>query len=350
MRIAILVLVLVCLLCLGVGMLKAQGTTSGLVYVDYYYNINGGVSNYPGTSNQGFQIRRGYFTYNHRISKKFSSRFRLEYDESATTIDNKIGVFVKDAYLRWKEIFPGQELYVGIHRPPSFVVSEDIWGYRSLEKTLMDFRGIATSRDLGVSLKGKLDEGGVFNYWVMVANNSGNRSNIFSFGGSAANVDDQKKHRYYGHLHFKPKGLFQPNDILHVTIYGDFAPRTFERDNFTFAGFVGYDCPGIFSVGVEGFRQTRRKQGLGGADQARYGISGFGWIAVGQQVNLIGRVDFWDPDTKVRDDENLLLIGGIDWSVEEDVHIIPNVELQTYTAPGVDADVVARITFFYILR
>ncbi|MFQ5799061.1 MAG: hypothetical protein ACE5H0_10285 [Bacteroidota bacterium] len=190
----------------------------------------------------------------------------------------------------------------------------------------------------------------MFNYWVMVANNSGNRSNIFSFGSTAVSVDDQNKHRYYGHLHFKPKRLFQPNDILHVTIYWDFGPWTFDRDNFTFAGFVVYDYRAIFSIGVEGLRQTRRKQGLRGVDQARYGISGFGWIAVGLQVNLIGQVDFWDPDTKVRDEENLFLIGGIDCSVEEDVHIILNLELQTYTAHWVDADVLARITFFYIFQ
>ena len=350
MRIAICVAVLLGLLFLDVEVLMAQGGISGLAYVDYFYNINGDISNYPGTSNQGFQFRRGYFTYNHRISKKFSSRFRLEYDESATTTNDKIGVFIKDAYLRWKDIFAGQDLYVGIQRPPSFAVSERVWGYRSLEKPIMDFRGIASSRDFGVALKGKLDDDGVLNYWVMVGNNSGNRSNLFSFGNTRASVDDQKKYRYYGHLHFKPKDLVQRNDVLHVTIYGDYAPRTFDRDNFTFGGFVGYDCPGVVGIGVEGVYHNRQNQGVRGSDQERYGLSAYGWIAVGPQVRLVGRGDYWNPDTNVRDDENVFLLGGIDWGVEDDVHIIPNIEIQTYSGPGISADVVARVTLFYTLQ
>lgn len=68
MRIAICVAVVLSLLFLDVEVLMTQGRISGLTYVDYFYNIKGDISNYPGTSNQGFQFRRGCFTYNHRIS------------------------------------------------------------------------------------------------------------------------------------------------------------------------------------------------------------------------------------------------------------------------------------------
>ncbi|MCK7527972.1 MAG: hypothetical protein MZV64_65435 [Ignavibacteriales bacterium] len=84
----------------------------------------------------------------------------------ANTGSNKISVFVKDAYLQWKNIFKGSDLIFGIHPTPAYEISEGIWGNRFLEKTIMDLRGIVSSRDLGASLKGKFSEEGIFKYWV----------------------------------------------------------------------------------------------------------------------------------------------------------------------------------------
>src|SRR5512146_3331458 len=140
------------------GQSEPKGKLSGLMFGDYFYNID--QRDTAKKDLNGIQLRRIYFTYDYAISPNFDTRFRLEADQSALTSDGKIGVFVKDAYLKWKGIFEGSDVLFGVSPAPAFDASEEAWGYRSLEKTIMDLRGIVPSRDLGVDLKGKLTDDG----------------------------------------------------------------------------------------------------------------------------------------------------------------------------------------------
>ena len=121
------------------------GRFSGYMMGDYYYNLqrdagfaglanNASTSAAPGpTAMQSFILRRVYFTYDNDISEQFTSRFRLEADQGTDLLaSGKISVFVKDAYLRWKNVFSGSDLIFGIQPPPTYDVSEAAWGYRSL--------------------------------------------------------------------------------------------------------------------------------------------------------------------------------------------------------------------------
>lgn len=177
-----------------------NGRISGYMFGDYFYNAarDTGISTLSNVVNggkkdlNGFQLRRVYFTYDYDISESFATRFRLEADQAANTSDGKIGVFVKDAYLTWKNIFKGSDLTFGIQPPPAFEVSESFWGNRFLEKTIMDVRGIVPSRDIAVSLKGKFDQEGVLKYWAMIGNGSGNRPEL------------DKYKRFYAHIQYTP--------------------------------------------------------------------------------------------------------------------------------------------------
>ena len=173
------------------GETRSQGKFSGVFYGDYFYNIardssttranlSNSAVNGP-VSDQGFVIRRVYFTYDYDLAEQFATRFRLELDETpnssaqyAVLSNGNIGVFVKDAWLRWKNIFKGSDLYFGIQPTSAYEISEGIWSYRSLEKTIMDLRGIASSRVLGIALRGKLDDDGMFGYWLTIANSNRN--------------------------------------------------------------------------------------------------------------------------------------------------------------------------------
>ena len=89
---------------------NSGGKISGYMFGDYFYNAarDTGISSLSNVVNggkkdlNGFQLRRIYFTYDYTISENFSSRFRLEADQTANTSDGKVGVFVKDAYLNGK--------------------------------------------------------------------------------------------------------------------------------------------------------------------------------------------------------------------------------------------------------
>src|SRR5690554_6749198 len=127
-----------------------------------------------------------------------------------------MAVAVKDIYLKWENIFSGSDIIIGIQPTPAFQISESVWGYRALEKTIMDLRGAVSSRDIGISLKGRLNNSGSLNYWFMFGNNSGN----------SPEVDKYK--RLYGHIYLKP------GENTHLTIYSDikFKP-SFTVNSFT---------------------------------------------------------------------------------------------------------------------
>lgn len=349
---------------------NSSGKFSGYMFGDYFYNIqrDAGISSFSNVALQGkkddqaFQFRRIYFTYDYDISATFSTRFRLEADQAANTSDGKIGVFVKDAHLRWKNIVAGSDLFFGLQPPPAYEISEAVWGYRSLEKTIMDLRGIVASRDLGLALKGKFDEGGTVNYWLMVGNSSGNKP------------ETDKYKRIYAHLHLKPAKNLQ------VTLYGDVKvqasipdpnstttpPGRLNNDVLTTALFAGVSEKDVYTIGVEAFlasTQNGLRKGTAPPFDMKaknaMGVSLFGSYNFQPDLVVVVRYDYFDPstDADVKGDARHLFIGGICWKPDRNVSIIPNVMIETYQArPAVGtlpevtykASVTGRMTFYYI--
>ncbi len=346
------------------GLLVAQGKFSGYMFGDYYFNVakdpnyaglaNSGSNsaNPGGTAYQAFQIRRVYFAYDNDISDKFTTRFRMEMDPTASLFaSNKIGVYVKDAYLMWKNVFGGSNLIFGISPSPTFDASEGAWGYRSLEKTIMDLRGIVPSRDYGVALKGNLAGDGVFGYWVMFANGSGN------------SPETDKYKRYYGQVSFKPSGSwyamvnFDYQD--RAQILNSYTAKNVDDPTTTASGFITYNQAGVFKLGLEGFMQSTSngfKDATAGSYKTRsaLGVSVWGAVDLQSDLSAVVRYDNFDPNTDgdSKGDTRNLIIAGLDWRVDKNVHVEPNVYYETYEAPTVGsapkAAVTARITMYWV--
>ena len=349
----------------------AQGKFSGYMFGDYFYNVardsafnSGGLPNPADATKgpkdfQGFQLRRIYFAYDNDISEKFTTRLRLEADQGDIYGSGKIGFAIKDAYLQWKEVFQGSSLVFGISPTPTFDVSEGVWGYRAIEKTIMDLRGIVPSRDFGLALMGKFNDEGTINYRLMVANGSGNKP------------ETDKYKRFYGMLHFKPT-----KEIV-VTLNGDYKvapsindptsssvpPATISNSTVTGSLFAAYKEPDKFNVGVEGFLQstqngyhdpTSTSPDL--TSKSAMGFTVYASVNVSPDVSVVGRYDFFDPNTNSgsKGDSRNLIIGGLSWKPDKNVSIIPNVEVETYEkapAPSTrtyDASVTGRLTFYYV--
>ncbi len=314
---------------------------SGLMFGDYFYNINQVDSSKKDLN--GFQFRRIYITTDYAVSENFDARFRLEADQGEITSNGKIGVMVKDAYLKWKGIFDGSDLVFGIAPTPAFDVSESAWGYRALEKTIMDYNGIVSSRDLGVDLKGNLINSGNIKYWVKIGNNSGNAP------------ETNKYKRFYGLLQFKPAPGFQ------FTVYGDYAskpqvvdPLTSEKkSNSQYVGalFLNYQAKDNFSLGAETFYRTIQNNYLPAAasslqSQNGFGVSLFAWFALAPNLRAVGRFDTVDLNMDKDKDASNLIIAALDYRPAKNVSIMPNVEAKTYQAFD-KSDLVGRVTLYY---
>jgi len=339
---------------------------SGYMFGDFFYNIardpaymsGGSLPNSMASGEQdyqGFQLRRIYFTYDNTISDRFSTRLRFEMDAGGSR-NIKIVPFVKDAYLKWKNIIDGGDFIFGIQPTTAFGVSEGSWGYRSLKKTQLDLRGIIPSRDFGIALQGSFDESGTVRYWILVANGNGNK-----------NQPKDKQRRYAATLHLKPGGNVQ------LTLTGDYrtqaaipdpvnASSTLGNGVFTGSFFAGYHEPDNFSVGAEVFIQSTANGFIPSTAMVpnsltRLGISGWGSVNVSPEVKVVGRFDLYDPNTDsdvlAKGDVRHFIIGAIAWNPDKNVTVMPNVEIETYesvpdpSTATFDASVTGRLTFFY---
>lgn len=317
---------------------------SGLMFGDYFYNAANHDSSQKDLN--GFQFRRIYITTDYTISDNFSSRFRLEADQGEITNNGKITTMVKDAWLKWKDIFTGSDLLFGISPTPAFDVSEAAWGHRYLEKTILDLSGTVSAKDLGIDLKGKFDNDGHAKYWVKIGNNSGNAPEV------------NKYKRFYGLLEFDLTQNFL------VTLYGDYAsyPKihdTFDnqmKDNsaFVFAGFLGYKQKGSFGTGAEGFLKSQQNQipnsgSTSLTSQKGFGVSLWAYVNFMETIQLVGRFDTIDPNTDKDNDRRNLILAGLQFNPVKNVSITPNVEVFTYHQSGVDSDVTPRITLYWEL-
>jgi hypothetical protein len=325
---------------------KPAGKVSGYVFGDYFYKIGGDStgsgSQYStlGKDQQAFQFRRLYLYYDHTFDDRFSAQFLLEGNDKTFT-DGKHGVFVKTAYLEWKNIFANSNLWFGLIPTPTWsLLSEKVWNYRSIEKTVADFRGLGSASDIGIGIRGKFDEGGTVNYVAMIGNGNGQKP------------ENNKYKKYYASLNVKPV------KELVIEGYVDFEPAANEKDKTTFKGFAAYQSEHI-TVGAEAVTQIQKKATSTGDDRSPLGLSFFAWAPIpgSENFNAFARFDFYNPDTKVSSAgfKEAFITAGLDYMPIKNVHIMPNVWVNTFSnkasgGTNRDADVVGRITFFVVYK
>lgn len=329
-----------------------RGKISGLMFGDLYYNAAGdprhgyngagadtvnpayidGSGKPIGRDLNGLQFRRIYFQLDNDLSIRFSTRFRLEADSKALSSDGKLGLYVKAAWLRARSVVPRGDLYAGMIGTPTFQSTEDFWQYRSIEKTQVDFRGLASSSDLGVGLVGYADAGHHLGYSAMIGDNSGQKP------------ENNRDKRFYLSLPFRWSDL-------RIEPYVDYENQPGRKDRALYKVFAGYEFR-RFAVGAEAFAQVRHAPT--GTYQEPRGGSLFARATPRANLAAFGRVDYWVPDQRAasRVDQSLW-IGGIDWQPLRDIHVMPNVEALQYHAKGgavapAHHDLQLRLTFYYL--
>jgi hypothetical protein len=327
-----------------------RGRISGYVFGDYYYNVAGdpihrynaagsdsaktNIDSSPaqqiGKDLNGFQIRRIYFQLDNDLSIKYSTRFRLEADSKSLTSDGKIGVNVKAAYVQVKSAFRRADVFAGILTTPIWENVEEFWQYRSIEKTIADFRGLGSSADLGAEVKGAFDADRTVGYYVMVGNGIGQK-----------NEDNRYKKFYFG---FPAKF-----GDLRVEVYSDYEYQFGGLSHVTYKGWTGYE----FKKGAIGLEAVDRVNHRPAANQEPFGLSLFGRAAPRPTLAAFARVDLWQPDRRLDNRvDSQLWIAGIDWQPYKDVHFMPNFEYQRFDAKGTAVkpahnEMQARVTFYY---
>ena len=337
------------------NMSQSQFMIKSYMFGEYYYVLNhnsGNIDTGGIEGRHGFWFRRIYFTVDSQLADNIKARLRFEMNSPGKLpfdSGDKLSAYVKDASLSYKT--GGQEVLFGIISTPTFGHNiEDIWGYRQLEKTPLDLMKLAPSRDFGIALKGRLDEGEAFNYYFLFANGASNQGET-----------DQGK-RVYGSLAFKPAKGFT------LEVYGDYEHAAQEKRYYLYQGFGA--CQGDWGrVGIlYARRHFRQKVEDGNNLENNYDIiSAFGVFKAAEHVEFIARYDRMFGNGFESNFEGTgieyipfadnpgapfnLLIAGISWNAAKNVWLIPNIKYVFYGDPEEgekpSEDVYANFTVFF---
>lgn len=319
------------------GLSYAQGSFKGYMFGDYYYVASHHNEDYE--DRNGFWFRRIYFTYNNQLTEKIKMRLRLEmaspgdFDEK-----DKMVPVVKDAWVN-ADLGGGQNLVFGLVSTPTWGSNvEDIWGYRSLEKTPLDLMKLGSSRDFGIGLQGDLDKNGTVSYNLLFGNGESNKS------------ETNKGKKFYGSLAFKPvEGLL-------LEAYGDYE-TTKDKKNYTvYQGFAAYQG----DWGRIGLLYANRHYDHEDTDLDWSIFSGFVVISASEKMDFIARYDkmLGEPIAKTIDyipfstaAPSNLIIGGISYEIAKSIWLIPNVKYVFYDDPDVgdtpEDDAYINLTFWW---
>jgi hypothetical protein len=311
----------------------------GLVFGDYYYVA--GSHRDELVDQNGFWIRRLYFTYDHTLSKSLSVRVRLEVNSRGDFKSAGVNTpYFKDAWLKWT--FGAHALTAGLAPTANIDFVDGFQGYRQIEKNPFDLYRWDSSRDLGVLLQGGLGKERRTRYSFQFGNGSGTGSET----DASKSVRGELSHRFAAGL------------VLEA--YADWQDRPEGRDFSTLSAFLGWQEKG-WRASLQYGRQERREAGTEGEDLSLDFLSAFAAVQVSPRVTLVGRVDRnFDPipngettDYMPFSDRAPSVFGyaAVDVTLAKAVHLIPNVELTVYdeaadgTTPG--TDVVPRLTLFF---
>ncbi len=406
----------------------------GYAFMDFYYKGHadtagtfngsyhgrGGSNQYTGVpaGHTAFQSRRIYLGFDYTLSKHFMTEFLLadedNFNNVNTTASNvavtgggggtvavaapavpngdllangKSSFYLKLANVRWHNIWNGTDLVFGQQATPSFpLLTEVVWGYRSIERTVSDIRR-TPSYDFGIGLNGVFDPSTRnVGYDLLVAN------------GTSAKPEPYTNNFkwYYGDIWAK---LFDKHLLL--DLYADYYrlnwTPAWHNSRQMIKGYVAYTSPKL-TIGVEAFINTLKNDAFlsntaangGGVDTANavaQAISGYvrGKI-VGDKLGFFARVDHYTPNKNLTNSNitnytkvvghtsnyieptadfisnggaangnnvtETFMSLGLDFTPIKNVHIMPNVWYDHYHTLGTPTpdghDISYRMTFYFI--
>jgi hypothetical protein len=318
--------------------LSDDATLSGTIFADYYWMARHHNEDIEG--NNGFWFRRIYMTYDHNLSNGFSTRVRLQM-KSAGDFQSSVAMTpeVKDAYLKWQN--DHHQILAGISSTPTWSLVEDVWGYRSVEKSPQDLYDFGSSRDFGLSVKGDVTSSGNLGYHFFIGNGNSNKPEI----------DRGKKVMF--------SLAYNLNKNIVIQGYGDYNDRTDNPDYYTAQVFGGYQSETL-NVGVLYSSQYRDDQ-LDLSSQTLDLVSVFTNFKIKHNVKGYLRADHLFDEYRggsgnsyipfAEDVESTFMVAGADFLLAEQIHLMPNIEAIFYgeNDQGVspDTNIIPRLTLYW---
>ena len=302
----------------------------GLLFGDFYYVPSH--HSEAGDGAVGLVVRRGYLTFDARLSEKTFGRMRFELNQSGEFETYTFEADFKDLYLGWR--LGRHRLLAGLSPTLTFNLIESIWGLRHLARTQMDLQGVP-SRDTGVSIRGPINADGSFSYRAMVGSG-------IEFGS-----DSSDSVKWMGALAWKPTPRWT------VDLYADFEDLRGSGERSTLQAFVAYQTEAL-RWGLLYSNQDRQE------NSPIELASAFMVKKLGESSSLIGRVDrLLEPSPRGDDIDYLpidpsaratMFFGGVEFRLRPRFFVIPNTVVTVYDhndqGHRPKTDIYLRLTLF----
>ncbi len=309
-----------------------KGFKFGLLwYLSYQNGETGDTDN--GTGYSQFAIKRGYF----RVTKEFFPWFAAHMTFDVTTVkdpedepedkpnnlDGSIAVRIKYAYGKFNlpdfAFFTKPYFEVGVVHMPWLDFEEHVNWYRCQDTMFMERNGLYNSADIGVTFTSLFGGEMPKEYQETVNSHYAGRygsmsAGIYNGGGYHASEKNQNK-AIEGRLTIRPLPDIVPGlQLSYFGITGKGNKDT-EPDWTVNNGFASFEHKYVVLTGQYYWGKGNQK---GDDENERDGYSFFAELKPHKKLSIIGRYDFFDPDTDSdTDKENKRYIVGAAYHLDK---------------------------------
>lgn len=356
---------------------KPSGKISVNAFGDYAFKLHAdsalrGKMQYSGLPKNynAFNLQGVYLGYDYHFTPNISSQLLLAHESQFESTpgstdalpDGNNSMYIKAMNLQFKNIIPRATIIAGQQATPTFAtISEHIWGYFSIERTIAQMRGVSSDNDLGLGVFGKIGKNENVGYDILIGN------------GNGAMRENNKYKKIYTSLYFY---LLNKKIVIQGNYEHDRTASTpVHQDINNFKAYAAYQTSST-TVAVEAFTQlkTNNTQYVQGVDTLYSDVtpSGISFYITQQlipdKLRFFVRYDIYNPDNKYDSKLNYtggynttkesLAILGLDFIPYKNIHIMPNLWYDHYGSklPGVsgklkgDYDLVGRVTLHFLFN
>lgn len=305
------------------SMAISQNTTlSGLGYYDYTYDLTEN-----STNDEGFALRRVYFTYKNNISEDLSIKFQTDVGEVGG--DERLTAYLKKAQVDWKSSLG--KITLGMQGMNMFNVTEKNWGLRFIEKSPMDKHGFSSSADMGIGYSGQFSN---INYSVLMTNGSGYKKQ---------ENDKFKKisfHGVYGQPNLTKTTGYNIGLAYSLEAYEKEVNGNNESFNKTvLSTFIGY-ATNKFRIGGEFDIDTDTN-----GDIDRQIMAFYASYKVMDNFEGLVYVDKYDPNIDSDKDGETYIIAGFNYYATKGLIITPNIRMTSFESADIESTTIFKMNF-----
>ena len=274
-----------------------QGNLGGYAIFDY--------SNASG--NDGFDLKRAYLSYSSDVSEELFFKMRFDVGRHA---DDRLTTFLKSAYIDYK-CENGDKLSLGLIGTNSYGVQEKNWGYRFIEKSVVDKYGMTNTADFGIG-------------YSKTFGNVKTSMQLLNGEGFKSGDSDGKQSLYLSVLYGESR--LDKNDGMNLGLVINNNPQADGTDSNLVGFFGGWASNGL-RLGLEHNQFEVDPIDLDGNSEIEEATSFYVNYDINEDWDVFVRHDL--NDLNVDDDvdaADLTIVGGV-WNVTKGLMVAPNVYL-----------------------